>query len=53
MTPMTHDEATAFILEWADLLVDDNYTIRAGFDSDGPIIIIVAARQGNVLQWLL
>ena len=53
MTPMTHEEATKVLAEWADMLEDDNYTIRAGFDSEGPIIIIVAAAQGNVLQWLL
>ena len=53
MTPITNEEATKVLAEWADLLADDNYTIRAGFDSDGPVIIILAARQGNVLQWLL
>lgn len=51
--PMTHEEAQLVILEWADILADDNYTIWIGFDSDGPIILIMAARQGNVLQWLL
>ena len=50
---MTHEEAQLVILEWADILADDNYTIMVGFDSDGPIILIMAARQGNVLQWLL
>ncbi len=65
---MTHEEARAVMLEWADLLAADdsvwpddpdrpdpnaNYSIHVGFDSDGPIILIMAARQGNVLQWLL
>ena len=53
MKPMTHEEAQQVLLEWADILADDNYTIMAGFDSTGPIIIIVAARQDNVLRWLL
>jgi len=53
MTPMTHEEATELLADWVDRLADDNYTIRAGFDSEGPIIIIVAVVQGNVLQWLL
>ena len=68
MRPMTHEEAQAVMLEWADLLASDNdswfddpdrpdssanYTIMAGFDSDGPIVLIMAVRQGNVLQWLL
>ena len=69
MRPMTHEEAQTVMLEWADVLGDDNYTIWAGFGSDGPLedsdrvqtvnrqldrsIIIVAARQGNVLQWSL
>ena len=53
MKPMTHEEATELLLEWIDKLADDNYTIHTGFDSEGPIIIILAARQGNVLQWLL
>jgi hypothetical protein len=65
---MTHAEAQQILLEWADVLtVDrsawpddpdrpdptDNYTVMAGFDSEGPIILMVAARQGNVLQWCL
>ena len=68
MKPMTYEEARQVIEEWADVLaVDkskwpdnpdrhdpgDNYTIWVGFDSDGPVILIKAARQGNVLQWLL
>ncbi len=53
MKPMTHEEAQAVMWEWADLLASDNYEIWVGFDSDGPIILIMAARQGNVLQWLL
>ncbi len=53
MRPMTHDEAQLVMLEWADVLADDNYTIMVGFDSDGPVILIMAARQGNVMQWLL
>ena len=51
MRPMTHEEAQQIIAEWADILAADNYTIWVGFDSDGPIILIMAARQGNVLQW--
>jgi len=50
---MTHAEAQALLFEWADILADDNYGIWVGFDSDGPVILIMAARQGNVLQWLL
>ena len=50
---MTHEEAQTVMLEWADLLAEDNYTIMVGHDSDGPVILIMAARQGNVLQWLL
>ena len=53
MKPMSHEEAQTVILEWADVLADDNYEIWVGFDSDGPIILIMAERQGNVLQWLL
>lgn len=53
MTPMSHAEAIGFMLTWADLLADDNYTVLVGFDSDGPVILVKAARQGNVLQWLL
>ena len=53
MRPMTHVEAQQLLLEWADILADDNYGIWVGFDSDGPVILIKAARQGNVLQWLL
>ncbi len=50
---MTHAEATRILLEWADLLASDDVEILVGVDSDGPVILIVAARQGNVLQWLL
>lgn len=53
MKPMTHEEAQAVLLEWADVLADDNYEIWAGFDSEGSIILITAERQGNVLQWCL
>ncbi len=53
MKPMTHEEAQAVLLEWADVLADDNYEVWAGLDSDGPILLIMAVRQGNVLQWLL
>ncbi len=53
MTPMTHEEAQLVLLEWADVLADDNYEIWVGFDSEGPVILIKAERQGNVLQWLL
>ena len=53
MKPMTHEEATQILLKWADILANDNYTIQDGFDSTGPVILIVAAQQGNVLQWLL
>ena len=35
------------------LLADDNVEIWVGFDSDGPIILIMATEQGNVLEWLL
>ncbi len=53
MKPSTHEEIQAAMLEWADVLEDDNYTVMVGFDSDGPIILIKAKRQGNVLQWCL
>ncbi len=68
MKPMTHEEARAVMLEWADLLASDNdswfddpdrpnpsdnYSVMVGFDSDGPVILVMAVRQGNVLQWLL
>ncbi len=53
MRPMTHEEAQQIIEEWAAILADDNFTIVVGFDSEGPIILIMAERQGNVLQWSL
>ena len=53
MRPMTHEEAQQIILEWADVLAGDDISIVVGFDSDGPIILIMATRQGNVLQWFL
>ena len=53
MRPMTHAEAQQIMEEWADILADDNYTVVAGFDSEGPLILIMAQRQGNVLQWSL
>ena len=68
MRPMTHEEAQAVMLEWADLLASgdstwpddpdrpnpsDNYSVMVGFDSDGPVILMKNRRQGNVLQWLL
>jgi len=53
MRPMTHEEAQQIIKEWADILAADNYTVWVGFDSEGPLILIMAKRQGNVLQWSL
>jgi len=53
MTPVSFDEAQRVMLEWADLLADPNYSVVAGQDSDGPVVLVLAAEQGNVLQWLL
>ncbi len=47
------DEERRVMLEWADILADANYTVVAGQDSDGPVVLVLAAEQGNVLQWLL
>ena len=53
MKPMTHAEATSIMAKREALLADDNVEIWVGFDSDGPIILIMATEQGNVLEWLL
>ena len=53
MRPMTHAEAQQIIEEWAAVLAGDDITLVVGFDSEGPIILIKAERQGNVLQWSL
>jgi hypothetical protein len=53
MNPMTDVQIADLLATWADVLADDNYTIQVGWDSDGPVIVMVAAEQGNIFRWLL
>ena len=53
MSPMTDTQARVLFEGWADVLAGANYEVWFGFDSDGPILIMEAVEQGNVLRWLL